>query len=153
MQPIDSNRRHLPKWLGAAGGLFAVNRAAAHHTDTHWEDRSTHQIVYQCNKIDPDYLEHIMFSVGEMVRKYGDDIQVIVTAFGPGLHLLLKHPMRPVAPLIVRTDHRMGDAVVLGRSNIVGKPIANMMVQKGPGANSTVTMVHTRTKDLADHCK
>jgi len=42
---------------------------------------------------------------------------------------------------------------VVGRSNIVGKPIANMMVQKGPGANSTVTVVHTRTKDLAAHCK
>lgn len=45
------------------------------------------------------------------------------------------------------------EVVVVGRSNIVGKPIANMMVQKGPGANSTVTVVHTRTKDLAFHCK
>jgi hypothetical protein len=35
----------------------------------------------------------------------------------------------------------------------VGKPIANMMVQKGPGANSTVTVVHTRTKALDEHCK
>jgi methylenetetrahydrofolate dehydrogenase (NADP+)/methenyltetrahydrofolate cyclohydrolase len=43
--------------------------------------------------------------------------------------------------------------VVVGRSNIVGKPIANMMLQKGDGANSTVTVVHTRTKDLAGHCK
>ena len=42
---------------------------------------------------------------------------------------------------------------MVGRSNIVGKPIANMMVQKGPGANATVTIVHTRTKDLAAHCK
>ncbi|MDA3898786.1 MAG: bifunctional methylenetetrahydrofolate dehydrogenase/methenyltetrahydrofolate cyclohydrolase FolD [Desulfobacteraceae bacterium] len=45
------------------------------------------------------------------------------------------------------------EVVVVGRSNIVGKPIANMMVQKGPGANATVTIVHTRTKDLAAHCK
>ena len=45
------------------------------------------------------------------------------------------------------------EVVVVGRSNIVGKPIANMMLQKGPGANSTVTVVHTRTKDLAFHCK
>src|SRR6056297_3124203 len=45
------------------------------------------------------------------------------------------------------------EVVVVGRSNIVGKPIANMMVQKGPGANSTVTIVHTRTRDLAAHCK
>ncbi|MCD6584349.1 MAG: bifunctional methylenetetrahydrofolate dehydrogenase/methenyltetrahydrofolate cyclohydrolase FolD [Desulfobacteraceae bacterium] len=45
------------------------------------------------------------------------------------------------------------EVVVVGRSNIVGKPIANMMVQKGPGANATVTIVHTRTKDLAAHCQ
>ena len=45
------------------------------------------------------------------------------------------------------------EVVVVGRSNIVGKPIANMMLQKSAGANSTVTIVHTRTKDLAAHCK
>ena len=45
------------------------------------------------------------------------------------------------------------EVVVVGRSNIVGKPIANMMLQKGDGANSTVTVVHTRTQDLEGHCK
>jgi methylenetetrahydrofolate dehydrogenase (NADP+)/methenyltetrahydrofolate cyclohydrolase len=35
----------------------------------------------------------------------------------------------------------------------VGKPIANMMLQKAEGANSTVTIVHTRTKDMDVHCK
>ncbi len=45
------------------------------------------------------------------------------------------------------------ETVVVGRSNIVGKPIANMMLQKGQGANSTVTVVHTRTKDMESHCK
>jgi methylenetetrahydrofolate dehydrogenase (NADP+)/methenyltetrahydrofolate cyclohydrolase len=43
--------------------------------------------------------------------------------------------------------------VVVGRSNIVGKPIAIMMMQKEPKANATVTVAHTRTKDLAFHCK
>ena len=38
--------------------------------------------------------------------------------------------------------------VVVGRSNIVGKPMAAMMVQKGAGADSTVTVVHSRTQDL-----
>ncbi len=38
--------------------------------------------------------------------------------------------------------------VVVGRSNIVGKPMAAMMLQKGVGADSTVTVVHSRTKDL-----
>ncbi|MBC2713253.1 MAG: bifunctional methylenetetrahydrofolate dehydrogenase/methenyltetrahydrofolate cyclohydrolase FolD [Desulfosarcina sp.] len=60
-----------------------------------------------------------------------------------------------IQEMIVRAGVETSGAevVVVGRSNIVGKPIANMMVQKGPGANSTVTVVHTRTKDLAFHCK
>jgi len=60
-----------------------------------------------------------------------------------------------IQEMIVRAGVETSGAevVVVGRSNIVGKPIANMMVQKGPGANATVTIVHTRTKDLAAHCK
>lgn len=60
-----------------------------------------------------------------------------------------------IQELIVRsgTETSGAEVVVVGRSNIVGKPIAIMMAQKGKGANSTVTIVHTRTKDLASHCK
>jgi methylenetetrahydrofolate dehydrogenase (NADP+)/methenyltetrahydrofolate cyclohydrolase len=41
--------------------------------------------------------------------------------------------------------------VIIGRSNIVGKPLANLLVQKSPEANSTVTVVHSRTKDIANY--
>ncbi len=60
-----------------------------------------------------------------------------------------------IQELIVRsgTETAGAEVVVVGRSNIVGKPIAMMMAQKGTGADSTVTIVHTRTKDLAAHCK
>jgi methylenetetrahydrofolate dehydrogenase (NADP+)/methenyltetrahydrofolate cyclohydrolase len=60
-----------------------------------------------------------------------------------------------IQEMIVRSGVQTSGAevVVVGRSNIVGKPIANMMLQKGEGANATVTVVHTRTKDLAAHCK
>jgi methylenetetrahydrofolate dehydrogenase (NADP+)/methenyltetrahydrofolate cyclohydrolase len=60
-----------------------------------------------------------------------------------------------IQELIVRAgvETKGAEVVVVGRSNIVGKPIANMMLQKGRGANSTVTIVHTGTKDLAFHCK
>ncbi|MEE9536981.1 MAG: bifunctional methylenetetrahydrofolate dehydrogenase/methenyltetrahydrofolate cyclohydrolase FolD [Desulfobacterales bacterium] len=60
-----------------------------------------------------------------------------------------------IQEMIVRAGVETSGAevVVVGRSNIVGKPIANMMLQKNDGANSTVTVVHTRTKDLAAHCK
>jgi methylenetetrahydrofolate dehydrogenase (NADP+) / methenyltetrahydrofolate cyclohydrolase len=59
-----------------------------------------------------------------------------------------------IQELIVRSGVNTDGAevVVVGRSNIVGKPIANMMLQKGRGANSTVTIVHTATKDIAAHC-
>jgi methylenetetrahydrofolate dehydrogenase (NADP+)/methenyltetrahydrofolate cyclohydrolase len=43
--------------------------------------------------------------------------------------------------------------VVVGRSNIVGKPIANILLQKQKGANATVTICHTGTKDMAFHTK
>lgn len=45
------------------------------------------------------------------------------------------------------------EVVIIGRSNIVGKPIANLMLQKRKGGNATVTLCHTRTKDMAAHCK
>lgn len=41
--------------------------------------------------------------------------------------------------------------VIVGRSNIVGKPLANLLVQKGPLGNATVTVCHTHTRDLARH--
>ncbi|MDQ3001976.1 MAG: bifunctional methylenetetrahydrofolate dehydrogenase/methenyltetrahydrofolate cyclohydrolase FolD [Fibrobacterota bacterium] len=43
--------------------------------------------------------------------------------------------------------------VVVGRSNIVGKPIANILIQKEEFANATVTVCHTGTKDLAHHTR
>jgi methylenetetrahydrofolate dehydrogenase (NADP+) / methenyltetrahydrofolate cyclohydrolase len=45
------------------------------------------------------------------------------------------------------------DVVVVGRSNIVGKPLAALLVQKAPGANATVTVCHTATNDLAAHTR
>jgi methylenetetrahydrofolate dehydrogenase (NADP+)/methenyltetrahydrofolate cyclohydrolase len=43
--------------------------------------------------------------------------------------------------------------VIVGRSNIVGKPVANMLIQKNKGGNATVTVCHTRTADLAYHTR
>ncbi len=44
-------------------------------------------------------------------------------------------------------------AVVIGRSNIVGKPMANLLLQKNEHANATVTVLHSRTVDLAGHTR
>jgi methylenetetrahydrofolate dehydrogenase (NADP+)/methenyltetrahydrofolate cyclohydrolase len=55
--------------------------------------------------------------------------------------------------LLMRTGVQIegAEVVVVGRSNIVGKPIANILLQKQKGANATVTVCHTRTKDMAFH--
>ena len=45
------------------------------------------------------------------------------------------------------------EIVVVGRSNIVGKPIASILLQKQVGANATVTVCHSQTRDLASHTK
>jgi len=45
------------------------------------------------------------------------------------------------------------EVVVLGRGNIVGKPMAAMLCQKGAGANATVTLCHSATRDIAGHCR
>jgi methylenetetrahydrofolate dehydrogenase (NADP+)/methenyltetrahydrofolate cyclohydrolase len=51
----------------------------------------------------------------------------------------------------VKTDG--AEVVVLGRGNIVGKPMAAMLCQKGKGANATVTICHSATRDIAVHCR
>jgi len=60
-----------------------------------------------------------------------------------------------VQQLLIRSGVKIegAEVVVVGRSNIVGKPIANMLLQKQDGANATVTICHTRTKDMAFHTK
>jgi len=56
-----------------------------------------------------------------------------------------------VVQLLVRNGVTLDGAhvVIVGRSNIVGKPLANMLIQKSRTGNATVTVCHTRTKDLA----
>ncbi len=85
--------------IGLGGAGLTLTKANAHHTDTHFEDKSSHRLVYQCNKADHDYIDHVLFSCGEMLRKYEDDIELVVAAFGPGLNLLAKRPKRPISPL------------------------------------------------------
>ena len=57
-----------------------------------------HRIVYQLNKADPNYQEHIFNSIRAMLQRYGDRVHIVVVAFGPGIHILAKRPLRPVPP-------------------------------------------------------
>jgi methylenetetrahydrofolate dehydrogenase (NADP+)/methenyltetrahydrofolate cyclohydrolase len=60
-----------------------------------------------------------------------------------------------IQQLLIRTGVVTDGAevVVVGRSNIVGKPIANILLQKQKGANATVTICHTGTRDMAFHTR
>ncbi len=60
-----------------------------------------------------------------------------------------------IQQLLVRSGVEIAGAevVVLGRSDIVGKPVAMMLTQKAPGANATVTVAHSRTKNLPEVCR
>lgn len=59
-----------------------------------------------------------------------------------------------VVELMVRSGVKTegAEVVILGRGNIVGKPMAAMLCQKGKGANSTVTICHSATRDIKSHC-
>jgi len=99
---MNTSRKLRRRFL-QLGGLFGLGAATgavkAHHTDTHFADASAHQMVYQCNRADPEYIDHILFSAGELLRKYGDDIEIIIAAFGAGIHLLGINPGRPITKL------------------------------------------------------
>ena len=60
-----------------------------------------------------------------------------------------------VQEMLVRSgiDTKGKDCVVIGRSNIVGKPVAALLMQSGVGGDATVTVCHSRTKDLAGHIR
>lgn len=60
-----------------------------------------------------------------------------------------------VVELLVRSGNSPEgkDVVIVGRSNIVGKPLAALLVQKHPKANATVTVAHSGTRDLAAHTR
>jgi methylenetetrahydrofolate dehydrogenase (NADP+)/methenyltetrahydrofolate cyclohydrolase len=58
-----------------------------------------------------------------------------------------------VIQLLLKSNVKIegAEVVIVGRSNIVGKPLTNMLIQKNATGNATVTVCHTRTKNLADH--
>ncbi|MCL4178610.1 MAG: bifunctional 5,10-methylenetetrahydrofolate dehydrogenase/5,10-methenyltetrahydrofolate cyclohydrolase [Verrucomicrobia bacterium] len=60
-----------------------------------------------------------------------------------------------VHELLIRTSVPIAGAevVILGRGNIVGKPMASLLIQKARNANATVTVCHSQTRDLPGHCR
>lgn len=87
------------KFLGILVWLVLIfsNQIIAHHTDTHFDKKSVYQIVYQCNKSENRYLSQILFSAGELIRKHGDNVQIVIACMGPGIHLLIEEKSTKVS--------------------------------------------------------
>lgn len=79
-------------------------------------------------------------NTGKLVS--GEDCLIPCTP--AGIHELLKR---------YKIDTNGKHAVVVGRSNIVGKPVANILMQKAEGANCAVTVVHSAVKNISDYTK
>jgi methylenetetrahydrofolate dehydrogenase (NADP+) / methenyltetrahydrofolate cyclohydrolase len=118
-------------------------------------DDAVHGILVQMplpKHIDPDtVINHILpekdvdgfhpVNVGKLLIGHTDGF-VPCTAAGVQL-LLAEYGVRTVG----------AECVVVGRSTIVGKPMAALMVQSGPVADATVTVCHSRTRDLGEHTR
>jgi methylenetetrahydrofolate dehydrogenase (NADP+) / methenyltetrahydrofolate cyclohydrolase len=101
--------------------------------------------------------------INETKVLYAIDPKKDVDAFHPvnvGKLMIGEADYLPCTPagiqqLLIRSGVKIDGAevVVVGRSNIVGKPIANMLIQKQKGANATVTICHTGTMDMAFHTR
>ena len=118
-------------------------------------DASVHGILVQMplpKQIDPDtVIRHILpekdvdgfhpVNVGKLLIGHTDGF-VSCTPAG-------------VIELLVRSgvDTRGAEAVIVGRSNIVGKPMAALLVQGRAGGDATVTICHSRTRDIASHTR
>jgi intracellular sulfur oxidation DsrE/DsrF family protein len=100
---FDGVRRRLLGGALAGLGVAALgSRQASAQSDDGLDelrfpgDEPEHKVVYQFNHADLGYQDHVIFSVGEMLRKYGDNVKIVVVAFAEGIHILGKHPGREV---------------------------------------------------------
>jgi intracellular sulfur oxidation DsrE/DsrF family protein len=109
LKQVDRKRRALLGSLLASSGIAAMATSKNTYSATEQKkddelrfpgDPVDHKLVYQFNKSDESYHNAVMFSVGAMLRKYGDNIHIIVVGIGPGIHIMAKRPERPVSNLV-----------------------------------------------------
>lgn len=107
-QTPSESRRHVISKLLATGSAVVLGAsattAAAHKSENSGEEKEErfpgdppeHFIVYQLNEADHEYHEHVLGSVGAMIGRYEDNIDIVVACYGRGIHVLAKNPGRPV---------------------------------------------------------
>ncbi len=135
------------------------------------EKTSTAELLALIDRLNADPAWHGILVQAPLPRQI--DADAIYTAVDPAKDVDGFHPMNvgklllgdrsgfvPCTPagvheLLIRSQVPIGgaDVVVLGRGNIVGKPMAALLMQKHRQANATVTVCHSATRDIAAHCR
>lgn len=114
-KPTDKSRRSILGQLGklvATGGAVALGASTTAHAHKAIDDGEEkeerfpgdppeHFVVYQLNQAEHDYHEHVLGSVGAMIGKYEDNVDIVVACFGRGIHVVAKKPARPVHDSII----------------------------------------------------
>ena len=143
-------------------------RAAGMHSDTIRlpETISEAELLATVDRLNADHRIHGFLVQLPLPRHI--DTEKVLHRVSPAKDVDGFHPMnvgkvavgdptgfRPATPfgiqqMLIRSgvDTKGAHAVILGRSNIVGKPMANLLLQNGPGGNATVTVCHSRSRDL-----
>ena len=133
-------------------------------------DAAQHQVLELVTKLNQDPRFHGILVQLPLPAQV--DTQLIIEAIDPlkdvdGIHpsnvgrLVQGHPVfipgtpAGVQQILLRNgyDPAGKNVVICGRSEIVGKPLAMLLMQRQKGANATVTICHTRTKDLPGHTR
>jgi methylenetetrahydrofolate dehydrogenase (NADP+)/methenyltetrahydrofolate cyclohydrolase len=142
---VETRRLELPASAGAAGVSSAVRTLS--------DDASVHGIIVQQplpDGVPPDVVEEIAPS---------KDVDC-ATTYSMGLLITGRETFAPCtaqAVIEMLAGHGIDlpgkHVVIVGRSTVVGKPLANMLLRKSQRGNSTVTVCHTGTADLPHHTR
>lgn len=142
-------------------------RSTLHQLDTETTEEQLLQLISELNAAEDVHGILVQLPLPGQIREQSvlDAVRPLkdVDAFHPenvGLMVQGRPRFLPCTPhgimqLLRRTGvvTKGAHVVVVGRSEIVGKPVANMLLQKGEGADATVTVCHSRTLALAEECR
>lgn len=103
-------RQILTAMAATAGAGAALPLRAAPLRVPLGNDGPPHKVVYQINRHEPEYQLAILNSIGAMLKKYVDDVSIVVVVWGPGIHLLAKKPQRPVPKTHQQRVHDMNQS-------------------------------------------
>jgi uncharacterized protein len=110
---LNTRRRILTGLISFTAGLFSAKtvHAAKSGTDNlrFPGDPTDHNVIFQFNSDDLNYQKAVLFSVGELLRKHEDNITIVVTVFGKGIHILAKKPLREVSDLTKQRVNSLAD--------------------------------------------